>query len=90
MDGEEMPMRDPNPETRQEAVEEKVQASASAMALGGQAPTGVGPPLSASLPADHQHRPPDATRSNVPTQPTPQMAVSRAKGAAKNTSPHFP
>ena len=36
----------------------KVHASASVTALGGQAPTGVGPPLRASAPGDGQHCPP--------------------------------
>ena len=49
------------------AAEEIVRTSASATALGGQAPTGVGPPLSlrASLAGDAHHGSHDATRSNT-------------------------
>ena len=57
------------------AADEVVRTSASATALGGRAPTGVGPPLPlrASLTGDGQHWPHDATRSTVRTQPTPSQ-----------------
>ncbi|KAF0137335.1 MAG: hypothetical protein FD143_3764, partial [Ignavibacteria bacterium] len=59
------------------AAEETVRASASATALGGQAPTGVGPPLPpprGSLPGDGHHGPHNAPRSSLTTQPMPSQA----------------
>ena len=66
----------PDPTTVQVAAEETVRTSASATALGGHPPTGVGPPLGVTLPSDGQHWPHDATRSNVATHPTPAQASS--------------
>ena len=55
------------------AAEETFGTSASATALGGQASTGVGPPLRASVPRDRHHGSHDATRSNPTTQPMPSQ-----------------
>ena len=65
MEGVEMAMGGSDPATMHEGAKERVPASASATALGEQAPTGVWPPLSllAGLPGDGQQGPPDATRS---------------------------
>ena len=78
MEGEEMPMGGPDPAMMQVMAEQTVHASESAPALGVQAPTGVGPPepLRASVPGDGEHWPPDATRRNVGTRPTPAQALS--------------
>ena len=48
MEWEAMAMGGPDSATMQVAVEDGVPASASVKALGGQAPTGVGPPLRAN------------------------------------------
>ena len=58
------------------AAEETVRTSASVTALGGQAPTGVGPtlPLRGSLPGDGHHGTHDAPRSSLTTQPMPSQA----------------
>ena len=58
------------------AAEETVRTSASVSALGGQAPTGVGPPLPlrASLPGDGHHGSHDVPRSSLTTQPMPSQA----------------
>ena len=71
MEGEEMAMGGPNPMAIEVAAEETVGTSVSATALGGQAPTGIGPPLplGSNLPGDGQHWPLDATRTNRATQP---------------------
>ena len=58
MDAEERSLDGPDPLTMQVAAQEMVHASASLTALEGQAPTGVGPALRASLPSDVQHSPP--------------------------------
>ena len=72
-----MAMGGPNPTAMEVAAEETVRTSASATALGGQAPTGVGPaiPLRASLAGDAQHWPHDRPRTNIATQATPAQAV---------------
>ena len=71
----------PNRSAMQVVVEDTVPASASRAALGGQAPSGVGPPLSigASIQVDGQHCPSDATRSNVARLPIPANTTSRER-----------
>ena len=61
-----------DPTAMEVAAEVVVHTSASATALGGQAPTGVGPhiPLRASLPGDVQHGHHGAPRTNATTEPT--------------------
>ena len=71
-----MAMGASDPLAMQVAAEEPVWTSASETALGGRAPTGVGPPLRSSLPGDGQHWPPDAPRRNVATLPTLEQASS--------------
>ena len=53
--------------------------------LGGLAPTGVGPPLRASLPGDGQHGPRDGTRGNVAMQTTPPQARSPGRRVLQET-----
>ena len=65
-----------DPLAMQVVAEEPVWTSASVIVLGGKAPTGLGPPLRASLHGAGQHWPPGATRSNVARQPTPAHAQS--------------
>ena len=57
MEGRQKALGGGNPLAMQVAAEETVWTSASVAALGGRAPTGVGPPLRASLPGDGQHWP---------------------------------
>ena len=78
MDGEEMEMDEPDPMAIQVA-EETVCTSASATPLGGQGPTGIGPPLRASARGDGQLWPVDAKSSNGATQPTPPQALSQRR-----------
>ena len=58
------------------AAEKTVRTSASATALGGQAPTGVGPPFvpRGSLPGDGHHGSHNAPRSSLTTQPMTSQA----------------
>ena len=88
MEGQEMATSGPNPAAMQVVAEDTIQASATA--LGGQAPAGVCPSLSlrASLPGDGQHWPPDATRRNVATLPTPEQASSPGRRVLEQTQAH--
>ena len=67
----------PDPTAIDVAAEETVRTSASATALGAQAPTGVVPPLPlrVSLPGDGQQCPRDATCIHTVTQSTPPQAL---------------
>ena len=69
MEREEMAMDEPDSMAIQVSVEQRVHASASGTAGGGQSPIGVGAPilLRASVHGDGQHWPPDSTRSHVAT-----------------------
>ena len=72
------------------AAEETVRACASATALGGQAPTGVGPPLPlrASLPGDGHYGSHDAPRSNPTTQPMPSQAQPSQRRESQQVEVH--
>ena len=74
------------------AAEEVVHTTASATALGGQAPTGVGPALSlrASLPGAVQNGHHDATRSNARTHPTPSLSEINSEGSRNRWNSTIP
>ena len=78
------------PTAMEVAAEVVVSTSASATALGGQAPTGVGPPipLRATLPGDGQHGHHDATRSNATTQPTPSLTQHQQRRESQQVEQH--
>ena len=92
METEEMAMGGPDTMAMEVAAEETVRTSASATAIGGQAPPGVRTPLPlrASLPGDGQHWPPDATRANTVTQPTPAQALSRRRMELQQVEVRYP
>ena len=73
----------------QVAAEETVWTSASVAALGGRAPTGVGPPLRASLLGDGHHWPSDASRRNLAIQPTLAKALSPGRRVLQQTQVHL-
>ena len=64
-----------DPTAMEVAEELVVRTTASAKALGGQAPSGVGPPspLRASWPGEAQHGHHDDSHSNATTKPTPSQ-----------------
>ena len=72
------------------AVEETVRTSASATALGGQAPTGVGPPLPlrASLPGYYHRGSDDATRYYLTTQPMPSQVQPSSRRDSQQVEVH--
>ena len=78
-----------NPTAMEISPEEVLRMDASATAIGGQAPTGVGPPLPlyGSLPDAGQHGPQEATRSNVMPKPSPSQTVPASKGVTTNGAP---
>ena len=84
-----MAMGGRNPLAMQVAAEETVWTSASVAALGGRAPTGVGPPLRASAHGDGQHWPPDATRSYLARQPTPAQSLSPGRRVQQQSQVHL-
>ena len=79
-----------DPTAMEVAAEVEVHTSASETALGGQAPTGVGPPLPlrATLPGDGQHGHHDATRSKATTQPTPSLTQHQQRRESKQLEQH--
>ena len=83
-------MAEVDPTAMEVATEVIVHTSASATALGGQAPTGVGPPipLRPSLPDDGQHGHHDATRSNATTQSTPSLTQPQQRRDSQQVEEH--
>ena len=84
-----MAMGEANPLAMQLAAQEPVWTSASVAALGGRTPTGVGPPLRASLLGDGHHWPPDASHRNVAMQPTLAKALSPGRSVLQQTHVHL-
>ena len=70
-----MAIGEPDRMAMQVASYDMVRTSASATALGGQAPTGVGPAVRATLLGDGHHWPHGATRPDLATQPPPGQAL---------------
>ena len=90
MEWEEMAMGEPNPAMMQVAAEETVRTSTSLTALGGQAPTGVGPRLRASVPAEGQHWPPTLRVATSRRSLRQRRHRQRAKGGvARDASSSF-
>ena len=89
MEGRQIAIGGANPVTMQVAAEEPVWTSASGAALGGRAPTGVGPPLRASAAGDGQHWPADASGRNVAMQPTLPKALSPERRVRQQTQVHL-
>ena len=79
-----------HPTAMEVTAEVVVRTSASATALGGQAPTGVRPPspLRARLPCDGQDGHHDATGSNSTTQPTPSQTQSLQRRESQQVEAH--
>ena len=89
MEGRQMAMGGGNPLAMPEAAEETVWTSASVAALERRAPTGVGPPLRASLLGDGHHWPPYASRRNMAMQLTVAKALSPGRRELQQTQVHL-
>ena len=92
MEGEEMAIGESKPMETEVEAEETVRTSASATGLGGQAPTGVGPPLPlrVSLPGDGQHGPLDGPRTSTATQSTPAQASPHSEWSCRRGKSTLP